>query len=202
MAEVSGEAGAVTAPTLTVVVTGPYGAGKTTFIQTLSDTAVTRAEPRAALDLDDDDPAALAMDVGRMHVDDGLDVELLGTAGHPRLDPLWAALGEGTLGVVIMVDDTRPDSFDEVADVIEQVEAASDLPWILLVNKVLPGREELSARRAHHQLRLAAEVRSVAGDARNPESARHMLVELFEAARDRLAVGVDGGAADPTAGRS
>ncbi len=83
-----------------VVVTGDADAGKTTFIHTICDRA------RSAEQMG----KTVAMDRG--HIDrDGLRVDIFGTPGQERFDPLMAPIMRQAVGVILMVDSTRPDTF-------------------------------------------------------------------------------------------
>lgn len=97
-----------------ILFTGPVGAGKTSAITHLSDTAVVATEARAT-----DETARLkerttvAMDYGQLRLDDGSVVHLYGTPGQQRFSFMWDILVSGALGVVIVLS---ADSPDPVAD--------------------------------------------------------------------------------------
>src|SRR3954468_10319812 len=97
-----------------IVVTGPFAAGKTTLIRTISEITVLSTEkglthatrPRKS-------DTTVAMDFGRITIDRDLVLYLFGTPGQDRFDFMWEILGEGMLGYVVLVDAERPDSLDE-----------------------------------------------------------------------------------------
>ena len=93
-----------------MVVTGPFSAGKTQFIQSVSEIEVvsterklTHVQERAVKET-----TTIAMDFGRITVDQDLVLYLFGTPGQKRFDFMWEILSEGMLGFVVVVDSTRP----------------------------------------------------------------------------------------------
>ena len=94
-----------------IVVTGPFAAGKTTLIRTISEITVLSTERGIS-----DESArrkretTVAMDFGRISVDSDLVLYLFGTPGQQRFDFMWEMLGEGMLGYVLLLDATHPSS--------------------------------------------------------------------------------------------
>lgn len=82
--------------------TGGSGAGKSTAIASLAD-----APPALAAGAGDGLPAG--MDLGHIRLDAGRQVRLLGSPGQRGFDFAWCAVARDALGVVILVDNTRPD---------------------------------------------------------------------------------------------
>lgn len=185
-----------------VVITGPYGAGKTTFVRTLSEVDVLTTERRVAVDEDGGSStlsATIAMDFGRLTIDESLQLYLFGAPSHQRFDFMWEVFAEGMLGFVVLVDDSRPDCVDEARDQLQHASQQARSPFVVAVNKVPAGLHDQAVRRARHTLRLDDSVRVVAGDARDRGWAKATLLELFEAARDhvdRRALSPTGAAAD------
>lgn len=106
-----------------ILVTGPYHAGKTTLVHTLSTRAVSvqRLETTVALDFG--------------HVDyRGYSLDLFGTAGQPRFDPLLKLLGGEALGVVVVVDSTKPEDFPRAVEMIHKA-GVFGLPYVVMANK-------------------------------------------------------------------
>ena len=100
--------------TLKMVVTGPFAAGKTQFIQTISEIDVVETEARISRDSERvKEYTTVAMDFGRITVDEDLVLYLFGTPGQRRFDFMWEILSEGMLGFVVVVDSTRPETFRE-----------------------------------------------------------------------------------------
>ena len=101
--------------TVKMVVTGPFSAGKTEFIRSVSEIDVVSTE-RKITSIQEKaikEATTVAMDFGRITVDDDLVLYLFGTPGQRRFDFMWEILSEGMLGFVVMVDSTRPETFRE-----------------------------------------------------------------------------------------
>jgi signal recognition particle receptor subunit beta len=93
-----------------IIFAGPMGAGKTTAIAAVSDIAVVSTESAAT------DEVALrkanttvAMDYGVLRLEGGSSVHLYGTPGQERFSFMWDILTEGGMGLVLMLDQARPD---------------------------------------------------------------------------------------------
>ena len=86
-----------------VVVTGPFAAGKTTLIRTISEITVLSTE-RGITDATRKRKAetTVAMDFGRITIDRDLVLYLFGTPGQDRFDFMWEILGEGMLGYLLL----------------------------------------------------------------------------------------------------
>jgi signal recognition particle receptor subunit beta len=98
-----------------IVFTGPMGAGKTTAIAALSDTPpvstdVHNADRASA----NKDTTTVALDFGQIALDDGHVVKLYGTPGQARFDFMWKILGEGAMGVVLLLDASRVTALNEL----------------------------------------------------------------------------------------
>ena len=95
-----------------IIFTGPVGAGKTTAIQSLSDDAPVSTD-EAASDMTKSRKKAttVAMDYGLMRLEGGEVIHLYGTPGQERFDFMWEILSTGGIGLVILLDNTRPDPF-------------------------------------------------------------------------------------------
>ena len=104
-----------------IVVTGPFGAGKTTLIRTISEITVlsTERELSSADEIRADKAqTTVAMDFGRIGIDSDLVLYLFGTPGQDRFEFMWEVLGEGMLGYVLMVDASRPESVAEATTIL------------------------------------------------------------------------------------
>jgi small GTP-binding protein len=174
-----------------IVVTGPFGAGKTTLISAISEITVLSTER----DVSDHTRAwkaetTVAMDFGRITIDSDLVLYLFGTPGQERFDFMWEILAEGMLGFVVMVDLSRPDSFDEAASMLAAFRGMARAPFVVAANKGdgQVGDDTLAQIRA--TLALEDAVPLVACDARDRASVKDVLLTLLYAAVATL----DGGA--------
>src|SRR5512137_2867168 len=110
--------------TVKMVITGPFSAGKTEFIRTISEIDVVSTERKISSDAERiKDQTTVAMDFGRITVDDDLVLYLFGTPGQKRFDFMWEILSEGMLGFIVIVDSSRPETFREAKGILQTFRA-------------------------------------------------------------------------------
>jgi signal recognition particle receptor subunit beta len=95
---------------LKLLFAGPPGAGKTTAIAAISDfppvnTDVTATDEVAELK----EATTAAMDYGELTLAPDQKVFLYGTPGQVRFDFMWKILSTGSLGLIILIDNTSRD---------------------------------------------------------------------------------------------
>src|ERR1700759_2764987 len=119
-----------------IVVTGPFSAGKTTLIRTISEITVLSTE-RSITDetRSRKTDTTVAMDFGRITIDRDLVLYLFGTPGQDRFDFMWEILGEGMLGYVVLVDADRPDSLDEAVGILAAFRRMAHVPYVVALNR-------------------------------------------------------------------
>lgn len=99
-----------------IIFTGPVGSGKTTAIQSLSDTPALSTDARARdMTTQRKQTTTVAMDYGIMRLGDSERIHLYGTPGQERFDFMWSILTEGGIGLVLLLDNTRPAPFKDMA---------------------------------------------------------------------------------------
>jgi len=122
--------------TVKMVVTGPFNAGKTEFIRSVSEIDVVSTERKISSDPERvKETTTVAMDFGRITVDDDLVLYLFGTPGQKRFDFMWEILSEGMLGFVVIVDSARPETFREARSILETFRAYAPTPYVVAANK-------------------------------------------------------------------
>jgi uncharacterized protein len=93
-----------------ILFAGPVGAGKTTAIETVSDIPPVRTDVRASDEVRQrKDSTTVAIDYGILRLPDGDKIHLYGTPGQDRFDFMWELTTQGALGLVLLVDNARPD---------------------------------------------------------------------------------------------
>lgn len=123
--------------TVKMVITGPFSSGKTEFIRAISEIDVVTTERGISSEAERvvKESTTVAMDFGRITVDDELVLYLFGTPGQRRFDFMWEILAEGMLGFVVMVDSTKPETFREAKSILETFRAYAPTPYVVAANK-------------------------------------------------------------------
>jgi small GTP-binding protein len=165
--------------TVKMVVTGPFSAGKTEFIRSVSEIDVVSTERKISSEAEKiKATTTVAMDFGRITVDDDLVLYLFGTPGQKRFDFMWEILSEGMLGFIVVVDSTRPETFREARSILETFRAYAPTPYVVAANKQdRPDAWELEDMR--HALRLDAKTKLLPCVATNREKVKSVLLELL-----------------------
>ncbi len=165
--------------TVKMVVTGPFNSGKTEFIQSVSEINVVSTERKISSEAEKvKNTTTVAMDFGRITVDQDLVLYLFGTPGQKRFDFMWEILSEGMLGFIVMVDSTRPETFREARGILETFRAYAPTPYVVAANKQdLPDAWELEDIRL--ALRLNSKVKLLPCVAPQKETVKTVLLELL-----------------------
>jgi small GTP-binding protein len=165
--------------TVKIVVTGPFSSGKTEFIRSVSEIDVVSTERKISADAEKiKETTTVAMDFGRITVDQDLILYLFGTPGQRRFDFMWEILSEGMLGFIVMVDSTRPETFREARSILETFRAYAPTPYVVAANKQdRPDAWDVDDMRV--ALRLDPKVKLLPCTARKKDSVKSVLLELL-----------------------
>jgi len=165
--------------TVKMVVTGPFNAGKTEFIRSVSEIDVVSTERRISMETERiKDTTTVAMDFGRITVDNDLVLYLFGTPGQRRFDFMWEILSEGMLGFIVMVDSTRPETFREARSILETFRAYAPTPYVVAANKQ-DKEDAWEIGDMRNVLRLDPKVKLLSCVATDKESVKAVLLELL-----------------------
>lgn len=166
-----------------VVIVGGFGAGKTTLVGSVSEIRPLTTEEtmtQAGVGVDDTKglerktSTTVAMDFGRISINDRLVLYVFGTPGQERFWFLWRGLFEGALGAVVLVDTRRLEvSFDVIGRLEER-----GVPFVVAVNS-FPNAPDHPVEDLRTALDLPAAVPIVVCDARERSSSRDVLMTLM-----------------------
>jgi signal recognition particle receptor subunit beta len=178
---------------LKIVVTGPFAAGKTTFVRTISEVAIVGTDRGVSDETKSVKPrTTVALDFGRLTFADDLALFLFGTPGQRRFELMWEILSEGMIGFVLLVDATDPRSVAEAAHVLATFRAYADVPYAVAVTHLDAGADDdagpgavLDGVRA--ALDLPQHVLVTACDPRSRDDVKDVLVGILQAVLERLA---------------
>jgi len=98
------------------VFTGSVGAGKTTAIAAISESAPisTDVKPSEESVIKRKSSTTVAMDYGELTLEDGDKLYLYGTPGQRRFDFMCHVLTQGALGLIVLIDNTHDDPLSDL----------------------------------------------------------------------------------------
>jgi signal recognition particle receptor subunit beta len=124
-----------------LVVTGTVGAGKSTFIRSISEIKVVDTDTRAT-----DETALLkprttvAFDFGRLQFGPDMVLHLHGTPGQSRFDFMWDMLIRKAHAYILLVAAHRPREFRQAHKIVNFMEERVHIPMVIgLTHTDCPG---------------------------------------------------------------
>ena len=167
-----------------IVVAGGFGVGKTTLVGAVSEINPLRTEAvmtSASAGIDDLSHVAdkttttVAMDFGRITLDEDLILYLFGTPGQDRFWFMWDDLVRGAIGAVVLVDTRRLADCFPAIDYFEN----SGLPFVVALN-AFDGNQTHNPEEVREALQLGPDTPVITTDARRRDSAKSALITLVE----------------------
>ncbi|MDT0305255.1 GTP-binding protein [Streptomonospora wellingtoniae] len=167
-----------------ILVAGGFGVGKTTLVGSVSEIAPLSTEEvmtEASMGVDDlggveeKTTTTVALDFGRITVNQQVVLYLFGTPGQGRFWFMWDELAEGALGAVVLADTRRLDTCFPAVDFFER----RRIPFVVAVN-LFDGAHDYGTREVREAVDVGADVPIVLSDARDRESSKAVLLALVE----------------------
>lgn len=163
-----------------IVVTGPFSAGKTTFIKSVSEISIVSTE-RSISDSTRRVKAetTVAMDFGRITISKDIVLYLFGTPGQERFDFMWQILSEGMLGYILMLDASRPETYEEGKRILEFFATLSEAPFVVGVTRIGSEGDAAAVERIRQDMSVDGDVQIIPCDTRQKEDVKRVLLSLL-----------------------
>jgi signal recognition particle receptor subunit beta len=190
MASASSElSGSRTPVAVKLLIAGGFGVGKTTLVQSVTEIKSLHTEELVSDDSDDHyrlgaeakTTTTVALDFGRITIDDDIVLYLFGTPGQERFWFMWNELAFGAVGVVVLADTRRLADCFAAVDYFE----FRGIPFVVGINQ-FDGAPRFNPEVVRSALDLEPGVPIIPCDARDRTSCRDALVMLVEYARRLL----------------
>ena len=167
---------------LKIVITGPFSAGKTTLIKSISEVAIVGTER----DVTDEtrsikERTTVAMDFGRITFAQDLTLFLFGTPGQRRFEVMWEILSEGMIGFILLVHAADERSVEEAAHILGTFREYADVPYVIGVShldEATGSKEEIFAK-IRAALELPEGVEMIGCDPREREDVKGLMLEIL-----------------------
>jgi signal recognition particle receptor subunit beta len=181
------------AASVKILIAGGFGVGKTTMVSSISEVAPLRTEElitELSTGIDDlsgvenKKTTTVALDFGRVTIEQNLVLYLFGTPGQDRFWFLWDELARGALGAIVIADTRRLENSFAAIDYFER----RGLAFAVAVN-CFDNAPVYTPQEVREALDLDGDRPVVLCDARDRSSCRNVLMILLEHLIRRATVG-------------
>ncbi len=172
-----------------IVIAGGFGVGKTTFVGAISDIKPLTTEAAMTSygegvdnrgEVSTKTTTTVAMDFGRVAVDDVIVLYLFGTPGQDRFGFMWNDLMRGALGAVVLVDSRRiEDSFPALDYFVSR-----SVPFVVAINR-FGGQMFHTVDEVREALSISPRVPVVSTDARGRVAVKETVLSLLDVVLQR-----------------
>ncbi len=163
-----------------LVVAGAFAVGKTTLISKIADADVVGTEaPTSGSEAEVKETTTVGMEYGTFHAGGegfAVDLNVYGVPGQERFSFMWKIVAVGMDGLLLLVDVTRPDTWEDAVNVADTLRAERDLPVLVAINRFDEVDDALDRIRAAIPIEGAEYLPC---DPTDGESARNAIGELL-----------------------
>lgn len=129
--------------TIRLVVAGTPGAGKSTFVRTISDIEVVETERKTTDKLSQfKEKTTVAFDFGRLALPSSLNLNIYGTPGQSRFSFMWDFLMQNAQAYILLVAANRPADFSYARYIYSFAKERVQIPMLIGITH----RDHLEAR--------------------------------------------------------
>ena len=175
---------------LKIVVTGPFAAGKTTLIESISEVAIVATERDVSEHSGEDGKlrTTVALDFGRLTFGEDCSLFLFGTPGQRRFEVMWEILSEGMIGFILLVHAADPRSLEEAAHIFEQFKRYADVPYLVGVTHLdlVGAPDDVLLEVVRERLDLPPEIAVVGCDPRRKDDVKSLMLTILNEVHERL----------------
>jgi small GTP-binding protein len=167
-----------------ILVAGHFGAGKTTFVKTISENKTVETERETTLDEEKSKKrtTTVAMDYGE-YTKNGKKYHIFGIPGQERFEFMWPILAKNTKGFIVLLDSTDTSRWYEVFKQLNVLRKISKEAAIIFVANKRDLPDALPLEEIREKLKLPKNIKlveCVATDRKKVEKVLETLIEEME----------------------